>query len=235
MKMRCEYDTYSCMWDHHVAGAVVALLPDFIQPIFGLWIICECINHVGRVALNGICTALHSVRDCWCDFFFFFRKNRNQQSNVSRELDLIFLLILFSNKLELLLKLAELLYLLSRWLFFVFNGYRVFALGKRLDSRNSLVLLNFWTFNTSSSYFFYLLFLSRSMHKKEYFNNVNIFTICLVFQYFIMLLLNFANCISTCVALTSFAVARIIIIIRIFYIVDFLSGLAVYSHWFFCL
>lgn len=58
----CEmWDTYSCMRDHHVAGAVVALLPDFIQPVFGLWIVCECFNHVGCVTLYGCCAALHSV------------------------------------------------------------------------------------------------------------------------------------------------------------------------------
>lgn len=58
----CEmWDTYSCMRDHHVAGAVVALLPDFVQPIFWLWIVCECLNHGGCVGLYGCGAALHSV------------------------------------------------------------------------------------------------------------------------------------------------------------------------------
>lgn len=71
-EIRFEYDTYSCMRDHHVAGAVVALLPNFVQPIFGLWIIGECINHVGGVVLYGCRAALHSARLFACSFFLSF-------------------------------------------------------------------------------------------------------------------------------------------------------------------
>lgn len=60
-EMRFECDTYSCMRDHNVAGAVVALLTNFIQPIFGLWIVSECVDHIGGVALYGSRAALHSV------------------------------------------------------------------------------------------------------------------------------------------------------------------------------
>lgn len=71
--MRFKYDTYSCMRDHNIAGAVVAFLPNFVQPIFWLWIVCECFNHVGRMVTNGICAALHSVRIVvFASSFFLF-------------------------------------------------------------------------------------------------------------------------------------------------------------------
>lgn len=53
--------TYSGMWNHNIAGAVVSFLPYFVQPIFWLWIVNECVNHVGCVGLCGGCTTLHSV------------------------------------------------------------------------------------------------------------------------------------------------------------------------------
>lgn len=34
----CE--TYSCMWNHNIAGAIMAFLPNFIKPILWLWIVC---------------------------------------------------------------------------------------------------------------------------------------------------------------------------------------------------
>lgn len=46
-------ETYSCVWHHNVAGAVVAFLRNFVQPILWLWIVCECFNHFGW------CAALH--------------------------------------------------------------------------------------------------------------------------------------------------------------------------------
>lgn len=46
-------ETYGCMWHHNVAGVVVAFLPNFVQPILWLWIVCERINHF------VCCAALH--------------------------------------------------------------------------------------------------------------------------------------------------------------------------------
>lgn len=54
-------ETYSGVWHHHVAGAVVALLPYFVQPILGLRIVDECVNHVGCVGLCGGRATLHSA------------------------------------------------------------------------------------------------------------------------------------------------------------------------------
>lgn len=32
----CSSDTYFCIWHHNIAGAIVALLPDFVEPVLGL-------------------------------------------------------------------------------------------------------------------------------------------------------------------------------------------------------
>lgn len=34
--VRSNDDTYFCIWHHNVAGAIVALLPDFVEPVLGL-------------------------------------------------------------------------------------------------------------------------------------------------------------------------------------------------------
>lgn len=57
------------MRDHNIAGAVVSLLPNFIQPILWLMVVGECVNHI----VGGITAALHLLK---------FKFNKSRAENI---------------------------------------------------------------------------------------------------------------------------------------------------------
>ena len=51
-----HWDTYCCMRNHNIASAIMALLPDFVEPVLWLMVQCQCVDHIA----GGCVAALHS-------------------------------------------------------------------------------------------------------------------------------------------------------------------------------